>query len=162
MLKKVIITGISGQDGYFLANFLHNKGYQVYGIVHGQNSVKMNEAKENFPFAKIIAGDIVDAGFVFQLIKKIEPDEIYNLAAVSHVGYSFTTPAATLDTDAKGVLNFLEAIRLHTTPKKIKFYQASTSEMFGGTPYAKGKIGHDENSVFYPKSPYGCAKLYAH
>ncbi|GMO13282.1 MAG: GDP-mannose 4,6-dehydratase [Mycoplasmoidaceae bacterium] len=162
MQKKVIITGIAGQDGYFLANLLHKKKYTVYGVAHGQSSSKIADIEKRLPFVHIFPGEITDITFIVRLIKDIKPDEIYNLAAISHVGYSFKDPLTTIDVNVKGVLNILEAIRMTDNVKKIKFYQASTSEMFGGTEYNRPKKGYDESCLFHPRSPYGCAKLCAH
>jgi GDPmannose 4,6-dehydratase len=161
-VKKALITGISGQDGGFLAELLHSKGYDVYGLIHGQQNHKLDDVKKQFPYVSLIDGDIIDISSMVRCIQDVQPDEIYNLAAISHVGYSFKDPIATLDVDAKGVLNILEAIRLTDNTKKIRFYQASTSEMFGGTKYNRPDNGYDENSSFHPRSPYGCAKLCAH
>jgi GDPmannose 4,6-dehydratase len=162
MNKIALITGITGQDGRYLAEFLHQKKYDIYGIVHGQRNHKLDEVGSEFPYVKLIDGDITDISSMIRAIQTVKPNEIYNLAAISHVGYSFKDPIATLDVNAKSVLNILEAIRLTSNTKNIRFYQASTSEMFGGTEYNRPKQGYNENSLFHPRSPYGVAKLCAH
>jgi len=162
MAKAALITGITGQDGYHLAKLLNDKGYQVYGLIRGQFNPKLDQVEQDLPFVELIEGDLTDLSSLIRAIELANPDEIYNLAAVSHVGYSFKNPILTADVTGKGVLNLLEAIRLTKTIDKVRFYQASTSEMFGGLDYNRPGLGYDENALFHPRSPYGVAKLYAH
>lgn len=165
MAKKALITGIAGQDGGHLAQLLHEKGYEVYGVIRGQieaSHPRYQQLKEEMPFVHPIMADLLDLSALTRAMQEIKPDEIYNLAAISHVGYSFRDPLLTADVTGKGVLNMLEAIRLAGLEKTAKFYQASTSEMFGGLEYNRSGKGYDENAVFHPRSPYGVAKLYGH
>lgn len=162
MAKSALITGITGQDGGHLAALLNNKGYKVYGIIRGQHNPRRRATEQEFPFAELIEADLLDQSSLIRAIEVSQPDEVYNLAAVSHVGYSFKNPQLTADVTGKGVLNMLEAIRLCGGAKSTKFYQASTSEMFGGLDYNRPGKGYDENSLFHPRSPYGVAKLYGH
>lgn len=165
MKKIALITGITGQDGFYLANFLINKNYIVHGVKRRSSTVNnyridglykqyYEEAKKKCFFLHY--GDVTDSLNISALVSKIKPDEIYNLAAQSHVKVSFETPEYTANADALGVLRILEAIK-GFKKKKIKFYQASTSEMFGGSAAPQS-----ENTPFMPKSPYGAAKLYGH
>ena len=163
MKKKVaLITGITGQDGSYLAEFLLKKGYVVHGIKRKSSSFNTERLDHIYidPHNKtnffLHYGDLTDFNSIYNLIIKIKPHEIYNLGAQSHVGVSFDNPLYTTQTNALGTLSILEAIR--TSGLVTKFYQASTSEMFGG----EKKISFNENSNFIPKSPYGVSKLYAH
>ncbi|MDB5168804.1 MAG: GDP-D-mannose dehydratase, GDPmannose 4,6-dehydratase [Candidatus Saccharibacteria bacterium] len=162
MAKKALITGITGQDGYHLANLLNEKGYEVYGIIRGQHNPKRERLEKEQPFVKIIEADLVDQSSLVRALQTAQPDEVYNLGAISHVGYSFKNPQLTADVTGKGTLNMLEAIRAVGGEKTIRFYQASTSEMFGGLDYNRPGEGYNEDSLFHPRSPYGVAKLYAH
>lgn len=162
MAKSALITGITGQDGKHLAELLHGKGYEVFGIIRGQHNPRRIEMEELLPFVKLIEADLTDQSSLVRAMETAGPDEVYNLGAISHVGYSFKNPQLTADVTGKGVLNMLEAIRLSGGEKSVKFYQASTSEMFGGLDYNRPKKGYDENSTFHPRSPYGVAKLYGH
>lgn len=162
MAKQALITGITGQDGYHLAELLNSKGYEVYGIIRGQHNPKRLRIEQEQPFIKLIEADLIDESSLVRAIQTARPDEIYNLAGISHVGYSFKNPELTLDVTGKGVLNMLEAIRIVGGEKTIKFYQASTSEMFGGLDYNRPGKGYDEDALFHPRSPYGVAKLYGH
>ncbi|HSX46296.1 MAG TPA: GDP-mannose 4,6-dehydratase [Candidatus Saccharimonadia bacterium] len=162
MAKVALITGITGQDGYHLSELLHDKGYTVYGLIRGQQNPKKQRVEQEQPYVKLIEGDLVDPTSLVKAIEVAKPDEVYNLAAISHVGYSFKAPQLTADVTAKGVLNMLEAIRVTGGTKTIRFYQASTSEMFGGLDYNRPGQGYDEDSLFHPRSPYGVAKLYGH
>jgi len=163
--KVALITGVTGQDGSYLAEFLLEKGYKVHGIKRRSSSLNtsridhiyqdVHSANPNFV---LHYGDVTDSTNLIRIIKEIQPDEIYNLAAQSHVMVSFETPEYTANADAVGALRLLEAIRLLGLEKKTRFYQASTSEMFGLTD---GKMLNEE-SKFYPRSPYGAAKVYAH
>jgi GDPmannose 4,6-dehydratase len=162
MAKQALITGITGQDGYYLAELLHEKGYEIYGLIRGQQNPKRARVEQEQPYIKLIEGDLTDPSSLTRAIELSKPDEIYNLAAISHVGYSFKTPQLVADVTGKGVLNVLEAIRQTGGAKTIRFYQASTSEMFGGLDYNRPGEGYDENALFHPRSPYGVAKLYGH
>ncbi|MEK7594253.1 MAG: GDP-mannose 4,6-dehydratase [Patescibacteria group bacterium] len=162
MAKTALITGITGQDGYHLAELLNAKGYEVFGIIRGQQNPKRRRVEEEQPYIKLIEADLVDQSSLVRAIELSKPDEIYNLAAISHVGYSFKTPQLVADVTAKGVLNMLEAIRQTGAAKTARFYQASTSEMFGGLDYNRPGKGYDEDALFHPRSPYGVAKLYGH
>jgi GDPmannose 4,6-dehydratase len=162
MPKRTLITGITGQDGYYLSELLHSKGYEIYGIIRGQENPKRIKLETEQPYLKLIQADLTDASSLIRAVETSRPDEIYNLGAISHVGYSFKDPQLTLDVTGKGVLNLLEAIRLIGIEKKVRFYQASTSEMFGGLDYNRPGKGYDENALFHPRSPYGVAKLYGH
>ena len=166
MKKKIaLIFGITGQDGSYLAEFLIKKGYYVHGVKRRSSSFNTgrvdhlyqdpHEKKRNF---FLHFGDVTDAISVSSLIKKIRPNEIYNLAAQSHVAVSFEVPEYTANADAIGALRILEAIKFHGLEKFTKFYQAGTSEMFGKVK----QIPQNEKTPFYPRSPYGVAKVYAH
>ena len=159
-MKKAVVTGISGQDGAYLAQLLLDKGYEVYGTYRRTSSVNFWRIDElgiqNHPNLHLLEYDLTDLGSSIAMMSKIQPDEVYNLAAQSFVGVSFDQPSTTAQITGVGALNLLEAIRLVNT--KIRFYQASTSEMFGKVQ----AIPQVEDTPFYPRSPYGVAKLYAH
>ncbi len=164
MRKKALITGVTGQDGSYLSELLLEKGYEVHGIKRRSSSFNTGRVDHLYqdPHAKnrrfiLHYGDLTDATNLIRLIKEIRPDEIYNLGAQSHVQVSFETPEYTGNVDALGTLRLLEAIRILGLEKKTKFYQASTSEMFGASPPPQS-----EETPFRPRSPYGAAKLYAH
>ena len=166
MKKKIaLIFGITGQDGAYLAEFLIKKKYIVHGIKRRSSSLNTSridhlyqDPHENRRNFILHYGDVVDSLSVSSLVKKIKPNEIYNLAAQSHVAVSFEVPEYTANVDGLGALRILEAIKFHGLEKKTKFYQAGTSEMFGKVK----EIPQNENTPFYPRSPYGAAKLYAH
>jgi GDPmannose 4,6-dehydratase len=162
MAKQALITGITGQDGYHLAELLNEKGYTVYGLIRGQHNPKRLRVEQEQPYVKLIEADLTDPSSLMHAIEVSKPDEIYNLAAISHVGYSFKAPQLVADVTGKGVLNVLEAIRQTGGAKTIRFYQASTSEMFGGLDYNRPGKGYNEEALFHPRSPYGVAKLYGH
>ena len=159
-MKKAIITGITGQDGAYLAELLLEKGYQVYGTYRRTASVNFWRIEElgiqSYSNLKLVEYDLTDASSSIRMVAEIQPDEIYNLAAQSFVGVSFEQPLATAHITGLGTVHLLEAIRI--VNPKIKFYQASTSEMFGEVQ----AIPQTESTPFYPRSPYGVAKLYAH
>lgn len=161
-MKTALITGITGQDGAYLVNLLLQKNYKVYGTYRRTSSVNFWRLDElgvdylNNPNLQLVEFDLTDLGGITRLLEKIQPDEIYNLAAQSFVGVSFEQPKTTAEITGIGALNILEAIR-QVNPK-IKYYQASTSEMFGKVQ----SIPQNEKTPFYPRSPYGVAKLYAH
>ena len=163
--KIALIFGITGQDGSYLSEFLLNKNYIVHGVIRRSSSFNTSRINHLYqdPHTKsrkfiLHYGDITDAISVSSLIKKIQPQEIYNLAAQSHVAVSFEVPEYTANVDAIGALRILEAIRFHKLEKKTKFYQAGTSEMFGKVV----ETPQNEKTPFYPRSPYGVAKVYAH
>ena len=165
MKKKALIFGITGQDGSYLSELLLKKNYEVHGVKRRSSSINTNridhiyedpqKKKRNFI---LHYGDVTDSTSVSQIIKKIKPHEIYNLAAQSHVAVSFEVPEYTANADALGALRILEAIKFHNFQKNTKFYQAGTSEMFGKVQ----TIPQNEKTNFYPLSPYGVAKVYAH
>jgi GDPmannose 4,6-dehydratase len=163
MKKKALIFGITGQDGSLLARLLIKKGYIVHGIKRRSssfNTKRVDDIYEKYSKKKLFFlhyGDLTDSLNVFNYVKNIKPNEIYNLGAQSHVKVSFETPEYTQNADAAGVLRILESIRLNKLEKRTKFYQASTSEMFGST-----KPPQNENSIFRPVSPYGTAKLFGY
>ncbi len=165
MKKKALIFGVTGQDGSYLSELLIKKGYMVHGVKRRSSSLNTNRVDHIYqdPFEKkrnffLHYGDITDAISVSSLIKNIKPDEIYNLAAQSHVAVSFEVPEYTANADAIGALRILEAIKFHNFQKKTKFYQAGTSEMYGKVQ----EMPQNEKTPFYPRSPYGVAKVYAH
>lgn len=160
--KSALVTGITGQDGFHLAELLDAKGYEVYGLIRGQNNPRKALVETELPFVTLIEGDLTDPASLMRAIDVSAPDEVYNLAAISHVGYSFTNPSLTAEVTGKGVLNLLEAVRASGRSGSTKFYQASTSEMFGGLDYNRPGSGYNEDSLFHPRSPYGVAKLYGH
>lgn len=162
MTKHALITGVTGQDGTHLAQLLSSKGYKVYGIIRGQHNPRRSITEQLLPDVTLIEADLTDFSSLVRALEVSKPDEVYNLAAVSHVGYSFKNPILTADVTGKGVLNLLEAIRAVGGEKTIRFYQASTSEQFGGLDYNRPAKGYNEESLFHPRSPYGVAKLYAH
>ena len=158
MKKKALITGITGQDGSYLAELLLSKGYEVHGIIRRSssfNTSRISSILENENL-KTYYGDVTDTSNLNRILEKVEPDEIYNLAAQSHVKVSFEIPEYTSSVDALGTLRFLDAIK--TTGVKTKFYQASTSELYGKVL----QTPQSENTPFNPRSPYGVAKLYAY
>lgn len=160
--RRALITGITGQDGGHLAELLHDKGYEVFGLIRGQNNPRREAVAIEFPYVTLIEGDLIDPTSLVRAVEASDPAEVYNLAAVSHVGYSFKNPALTADVTAKGVLNVLEAVRVTGREHSTRVYQASTSEMFGGLDYNRPGAGYNEHSLFHPRSPYGVAKLYGH
>lgn len=164
-MKKALITGITGQDGAYLAEFLLDKGYEVHGIKRRSSSFNTERIDHLYrdPHEKNVRfhlhyGDLTDATNLIRILKDVEPDEIYNLGAQSHVQVSFEVPEYTADTDGLGTLRLLEAIRILGLESKVRFYQASTSELFGKVQ----EIPQRETTPFYPRSPYACAKLYAY
>ena len=165
MTKTALITGITGQDGAYLAEFLLNKGYIVHGIRRRSSSFNTKridhlykDTHEKNVNLFLHYGDLTDSANLIRIIQETQPDEIYNLAAQSHVHISFDTPEYTANSDAVGTLRLLEAIRILGLEKKTKFYQASTSELYGKVQ----EIPQNENTPFYPRSPYAVAKLYAY
>ena len=155
---KALITGITGQDGSYLAELLLEKGYEVHGIIRRSSSFNTGRIDHIFSDVSLHYGDMTDSMNLTKIIKDIEPDEIYNLAAMSHVHVSFDLPEYVANTDALGALRILEAIRLLNLTQKTKLYQASTSELYGKVK----EFPQTEKTPFYPRSPYGVAKLYAY
>ena len=166
--KTALITGITGQDGAYLAEFLLNKGYQVHGIKRRSSSFNteridhlytdQHDVADNIPHLKLHYGDLADSMSLVRIIQQIQPDEIYNLGAQSHVAVSFESPEYTADTVGLGALRILEAIRILGLEKKTRYYQASTSELYGMVQ----ETPQTETTPFYPRSPYAAAKLYAY
>ena len=155
-MKTALITGVTGQDGSYLAEFLLKKDYEVYGIVRRSSSSNFERIKHIQDDLKLLQGDLLDQNSLIEAIERSSPDEVYNLGAQSFVPTSWNQPVLTGEFTALGVTRILEAIRL--VNKKIRFYQASSSEMFGKV----AEVPQNEQTVFYPRSPYGVAKLYAH
>ena len=165
MAKRALITGITGQDGAYLAELLLEKGYEVHGIKRRSSSFNTDridhlyqDPHEHGVRLRLHYGDLTDATNLIRIVQQVQPDEIYNLAAQSHVAVSFETPEYTANSDAIGTLRLLEAIRILRLEKQTRFYQASTSEMFGLVQ----EVPQRETTPFYPRSPYGAAKVYAH
>lgn len=165
MKKKALITGITGQDGAYLAEFLIGKGYEVHGIRRRASSFNTERVDHLYKDVHdgdvnmyLHFGDLTDTSSIISVLKKVEPDEVYNLAAQSHVAVSFEVPEFTADTDALGALRMLEAIRILGMEKTTRFYQASTSELYGLVQ----EVPQKETTPFYPRSPYAVAKLYAY
>ncbi len=163
--KTALITGITGQDGAYLAELLLQKGYEVHGIKRRASSFNTDRIDHLYEDPhqqgvrmRLHYGDLTDATNLIRIVQQVQPDEIYNLAAQSHVAVSFETPEYTANSDAMGTLRLLEAIRILGLEKKTRFYQASTSEMFGKVQ----EIPQKETTPFYPRSPYGAAKVYAY
>jgi GDPmannose 4,6-dehydratase len=160
-MKKALVTGITGQDGSYLTEFLLKKGYEVWGIIRRSSSFHTGRIDHLYqdpheqPKLRLVYGDLTDGGNLFTIVNDLQPDEIYNLGAQSHVKVSFETPVYTVNADALGTLRLLEALRLMKKPPK--FYQASSSEMFGKV----AENPQTEKTPFYPRSPYGCAKVYS-
>lgn len=165
MRKVALITGVTGQDGSYLAELLLKKGYTVYGIVRHSSSFNRERIKNIYDYAhesreglKLHYGDMTDSSSILKILQLTKPDEIYNLAAQSHVQVSFEVPEYTANSDALGTLRLLEAIKILGILKKVKFYHASTSELYG----LAQETPQTEKTPFYPRSPYAIAKLYAH
>jgi GDPmannose 4,6-dehydratase len=165
MTKRALITGITGQDGAYLAEFLLDKGYEVHGLKRRASSFNTEridhlyqDPHQSNVRLRLHYGDLTDATNLIRIVQLVQPDEIYNLAAQSHVGVSFETPEYTANADGLGTLRLLEAIRILGLEKRTRFYQASTSEMFGKVQ----EVPQRETTPFYPRSPYGAAKVYAY
>jgi len=159
-MPKAFITGITGQDGQHLAEFLHGKGYDVYGMVKGQNNPRAFRVQEEMPYVELVSGDLADLPSLVSALQQVQPDEVYNLGAISFVALSFSQPELTANITGLGVLRMLEAIRMvgGTDNNPIRFYQASSSEMFGQVR----ETPQTEMTPFHPRSPYGCAKVFGH
>jgi GDPmannose 4,6-dehydratase len=157
-MPVALVTGVTGQDGHHLTRLLISNGYKVVGIVNGQSNHRAESFTGLFPKVNLVRGDLTDFSSLINVVSKVMPDEIYNLGAVSHVGLSFNQPELTANVTGLGTLRLLEAVRRLGLEDKIKFYQASSSEMFGkvrNTP-------QNELTPFHPRSPYGVAKTFAH
>ena len=159
-MPRAFITGITGQDGQHLAEFLHSKGYQVFGMIKGQNNPRALQLREEFPYVELVHGDLADLSSLVSALEHVQPDEVYNLGAISFVAISFGQAELTSNITGLGVLRMLEAIRMvgGTQNNKIRFYQASSSEMYGQVR----EIPQTELTPFHPRSPYGCAKVFGH
>lgn len=159
-MKRALITGVTGQDGYYLSKLLLSKGYEVYGLVRGQNNPKIDFLRAELPEVKILTGDLLDISSLLRALNASQPDELYNLGAISFVAYSWENASLTSDVTGKGVLNMLEAVRLYSGDDmgKVKFYQASSSEMFGKVQH----VPQSESTLLWPRSPYGVAKVFGH
>ena len=159
-MPRALITGITGQDGLYLAELLLSKGYEVFGFMRGQNNPKRELVEATVPGVKILTGDLTDLSSILRALETAQPDEFYNLGAISFVAYSWENAHMTSEVTGLGVLNALEAVRLysHDDAQKVRFYQASSSEMFGKVQTVPQK----EDTLLWPRSPYGVAKVYGH
>lgn len=159
-MPRALITGITGQDGLYLAELLLSKGYEVYGLIRGQNNPKLDLVQRVVPDVKLLTGDLTDLSSLLRALEVAKPDEVYNLGAISFVAYSWENAMLTSDVTGKGVLNLLEAVRLysHDDPSRVRFYQASSSEMFGKVQ----EVPQRESTLLWPRSPYGVAKVFGH
>ena len=159
-MPRAFITGITGQDGQHLAEFLHSKGYQVFGMLKGQNNPRALQIRDEFPYVELVPGDLADLPSLVSALEHAQPDEVYNLGAISFVAMSFGQAELTSNITGLGVLRMLEAVRIGggTQDNKIRFYQASSSEMFGKVR----EVPQTELTPFHPRSPYGCAKVFGH
>src|SRR5205807_10669007 len=159
-MSRALITGIDGQDGRYLAELLVSKGYETFGMIRGQNNPRAQIVSDEIPAVELIEGDLQDLSSLIAVVEQVQPDEVYNLGAVSFVALSFRQPELTADITGLGVVRILEAIRVvgGTNGNRIRFYQASSSEMFGKV----NESPQNEQTPFYPRSPYGAAKLYAY
>jgi len=159
-MPRALITGITGQDGLYLGELLLSKGYEVFGLIRGQNNPKQALVEATLPGIKLIPGDLTDFSSLLRALEVSQPDEVYNLGAISFVAYSWDNPLVTTDITGKGVVNLLEAIRIYSgdDPSKVRFYQASTSEMFGRVQ----EVPQRETTLLWPRSPYGVSKVFGH
>lgn len=159
-MPRAFITGVTGQDGQHMAEFLHSKGYEIFGMVKGQNNPKAELLRDEFPYVQTVPGDLADLPSLVKAMEVAQPDEVYNLAAISFVALSWNQAELTANLTGTGVLRMLEAIRMvgGQSNNTIRFYQASSSEMFGKVR----EIPQNELTPFHPRSPYGCAKVFGH
>ena len=159
-MARALITGITGQDGLYLSELLLSKGYEVFGLIRGQNNPKLDLVRETVPGVMLLTGDLGDVSSLLRALEVAQPDEVYNLGAISFVAYSWENAMMTTDVTAKGVLNILEAVRLysHDDPSRVRFYQASSSEMFGKVQ----EVPQRESTLLWPRSPYAVAKVFGH
>ena len=156
--KRALVTGITGQDGLYLSELLLGKGYEVFGLIRGQNNPKFDLVRETVPDVKLLTGDLMDLSSLLRALESSQPSEVYNLGAISFVAYSWENAHVTSDVTGKGVLNVLEAIRLYDDANAVRFYQASSSEMFGKVQ----QVPQSEQTLLWPRSPYGVAKVFGH
>ena len=158
-MPRALVTGITGQDGQYLAELLHGKGYEVFGLVKGQNNPRTTLLQEEFPYVEVVGGDLADLASLVAALEYAQPDEVYNLGAISFVALSFRQAELTANVTGLGVLRMLEAIRMvGGRENPMRFYQASSSEMFGKVR----ETPQNEQTPFYPRSPYGVAKVFGH
>src|SRR5665647_3392564 len=158
-MPRALITGITGQDGLYLSELLLAKGYEVYGLIRGQNNPKLELVRATVPDVRLLTGDLLDLSSLLRAMEHSQPDEVYILAAISYVAYSWENAMLTTDVTGKGVLNVLEAVRLYAhDPSRIRFYQASSSEMVGKAQ----EVPQRETALLWPRSPYGVAKVFGH
>ena len=159
-MARALITGITGQDGQHLAEFLHSKGYEVFGMIKGQNNPRAELLRDEFPYVELVSGDLTDLPSLVSTLERAQPTELYNLGAISFVHFSWTQAELTANTTGLGVLRMLEAIRMvgGAQNNPMRFYQASSSEMFGKVR----EVPQTELTPFHPRSPYGCAKVFGH
>src|SRR4030081_1724891 len=159
-MKRALITGITGQDGRYLSEFLTGKGYQVFGVIRGQNNPKAELVLNENPALELVDGDLRDLSSLIAVVEQVQPDEVYNLGAMSFVQLSFTQPDLTAEITGLGVLRMMEAVRIvgGAQNNPMRFYQASSSEMFGKVR----ETPQTEMTPFHPRSPYGVAKVYGH
>ena len=160
MTRRALITGITGQDGLYLSELLLSKGYGVYGLIRGQSNPKEGLVRQTVPDVSLIGGDLQDLSSLIRALEKSQPDEVYNLGAISYVAYSWEQAALTSQVTGIGVLSMLEAVRLwaHDDVSSVRFYQASSSEMFGKAQ----TVPQNESTLLWPRSPYGVAKVFGH
>jgi len=159
-MPRALITGIDGQDGRYLAELLVSKGYETFGMIRGQNNPRGQIVRDEIPAVELIEGDLQDLSSLIAVVEQVQPDEVYNLGAVSFVALSFRQPELTADITGLGVLRMLESIRVvgGTEDNRVRFYQASSSEMFGKVR----ETPQNEDTSFHPRSPYGAAKVFGH
>jgi len=159
-VPRALVTGITGQDGLYLSELLLAKGYEVFGLIRGQNNPRLDLVRRTVPGVQILTGDLTDFSSLIRALHTAQPDEVYNLGAISFVAYSWENAHITTEVTAKGVLNLLEALRLHcnTLGTGVRFYQASSSEMFGKVQ----DVPQRESTLLWPRSPYGVAKVFGH
>ncbi len=159
-MARALITGITGQDGQHLAEFLHSKGYEVFGMIKGQNNARAELLRDEFPYVELVSGDLTDLPSLVSTLERAQPTEIYNLGAISFVHFSWIQAELTANTTGLGVLRMLEAIRMvgGAQNNPMRFYQASSSEMFGTVR----EVPQTDLTPFHPRSPYGCAKVFGH
>ncbi len=159
-MPSALITGITGQDGLYLAELLLAKGYEVHGLIRGQNNPRRDLVQDLVPDVHLHNGDLTDMSSLIRALRDADPDEVYNLGAISYVAYSWENASLTSDVTGKGVLNLLEAVRLHAgdDPGRVRFYQASSSEMFGKVQETPQR----ETTLLWPRSPYGVSKVFGH
>lgn len=158
-MPRALVTGVTGQDGQYLAEFLNQQDYEVFGLVKGQNNTRADIVAEEFPFVEMVSGDLQDLTSLVSALEYVQPDEVYNLGAISFVALSFKQAELTANVTGLGVLRMLEAIRIvGGRENPIRFYQASSSEMFGKVR----ETPQSEQTPFYPRSPYGVAKVFGH